>query len=279
MSQNVQANSISTSWTAGVRFAWQAMVASWWARMREQYGSVGAAGYLLVWIAIPVFELATAGLIYRGHRPELLRYAVVGVAGNAFVLNSLYYIGQMLDEQRLRGTLVGLFLAPCPRLGWLTGLALGGLLDAAMAAVVAVVFGVLVFGVHFDPNYPALLLSCVLFLLSLWGMGFVFSAIGLVIKKSNDLANLVSPFLTLLGGVLYPIALLPRWLQMPAHALPLGYGMQAMAGAALHHTGIASLAPQLVPLAGFAVALPVIGMWTFGWLERGVRQRGELDLY
>ena len=83
----------------------------------------------------------------------------------------------------------------------------------------------------------------------------------------------------LLGGIYYPIAQLPDWLRLPAQALPLGYGMQALANAALHHASISSLLPQLLPLTAFAIVLPLIGLRTFAWLERRVRERGELELY
>jgi ABC-2 type transport system permease protein len=247
--------------------------------MKRRVARAGTLAYVATWVALPVFQLAVTGLIYRGVRPDLLGYSVVGAAASSFIFNTLYYVGQMLDEERLNGTLVGLFLAPCPRFSWLLGFALGGLVETILAAAATVVFGMAAFGVRFDPNYPALLVSFILYLASLWGMGFVFSAIGLIIKRSNDLANLISPFTTLLGGVYYPVALLPLWLQVPARCLPMGYGVQAMASAALHHAGFAELAPQLFPLAGFAAVLPVIGVQVFSWLERGVRQRGELDLY
>jgi hypothetical protein len=38
------------------------------------------------------------------------------------------------------------------------------------------------------------------------------------------------------------------------------------------------LAPQLLPLAGFTLALPALAVLTFRWLERLVRMRGELGL-
>ncbi|MGI8826594.1 MAG: ABC transporter permease [Chloroflexota bacterium] len=278
MWQSALASSISTS-REWLRAVLQSIRASWWAVTKQTYGRIGTAGYATVWVSYPIFQLSVAGLIYRGARADLLAYAVVGVAASTFVFNAQYYIGQILDEEREAGTLAGLFLAPCPRLSWLTGFALGGLTDTVVAASLAVVFGALAFGVRFHPNYPALALSALLFLASLWGLGFVFSAIGLVIKKSNDLSNLLSPFLTLLGGIFYPISLLPIWLQIPAHALPIGYGVQAMASASLHGAGIEALAPQLIPLTVFAVVLPWLGIQTFAWLERGVRERGELDLY
>jgi ABC-2 type transport system permease protein len=151
--------------------------------------------------------------------------------------------------------------------------------EMAISAAVTLAVGRLALGVRFSPNWPALALTLALFLTALWGIGIAFSAIGLYLQKANPFSNLVSPFLILLGGVYYPVALLPDPLRWLARCLPLGYGMQALADASLHGASIAALAPQLLPLAGFAVALPLVGTLAFGWIERAVRVRGELDLY
>lgn len=256
----------------------QAAAAAWVAMLRERLG-YGAMGFLATWLIRPLFPLTIAVLIYGGRHPALLRYAVVGVTANNFLFESIFFVGEILDEERTKGTLVGLFLAPAPRISWLTGFVLVGVVETMLAAATTVLFGTLIFGVRFHPDYGALLLAFVLFLVALWGMGLVFSAIGLALKRANDLSNLVSPFLTLLGGIYYPVALLPLWVQVPARALPLGYGVQAMASASLYHAGITQLGAQLLPLAGFAVALPFIGISAFRWIERNVRERGEIDVY
>ena len=54
---------------------------------------------------------------------------------------------------------------------------------------------------------------------------------------------------------------------------------QALASAMLDRAGVADLLPLLLPLAAFAVALPLAGALAFRWLDRLVRRRGELDLY
>jgi ABC-2 type transport system permease protein len=179
----------------------------------------------------------------------------------------------------VKGTLIGLFLAPCPRLSWLTGFALVGVVEMTLSAAVALSFGYVALGVRFDPNWGALALTLILFLAALWGIGIIFSAVGIYLKKANPFSNLVSPFMILLGGVYYPVALLPEPLRWIARLLPMGYGMQALANAALHGASLGALVPQLVPLAGFALALPLLGLLSFNWIERMVRVRGELDLY
>jgi ABC-2 type transport system permease protein len=247
--------------------------------MKTQTQVSGTLGYLLLWIGLPLFQLAIAGLIYSGARPGLIGYAVIGSAANIVVINMLYFVGQILDEERLRGTLAGLFLTPAPRVGWLSGFALAGGFQMAVSTIVTVVFGWLVFGISFHVNWPALVLSAVLLLFALWGLGFVFSAIGLWCKRSNDVSNLLSPIFALIGGVFYPLSVLPPWLRLPGEILPIPYGVQALVGATLKGESVTSLGGDLIPLAIFAVVLPVVGIACFRMVERLARRQGQLDLY
>lgn len=281
MRPSAPASSISTSGGApgGLRLALGATVASWRAMLGERLGHGGLLGYLAIWVAHPLFQIGIIALIYGADRADLRRYAVVALAANTAVFSTIYFVGEILDRERVKGTLIGLFLAPCPRFAWLTGFALVGVAETALSAAVTLAFGAAALGVRFAPDWPALALTLALFLAALWGIGLIFSAIGLYLKKANAFSNLVSPFTILLGGVYYPVALLPDPLRWAARCLPLGYGMQALADAALYGAGIRALAPQLLPLAGFALALPAAGVLAFAWLERLVRERGELDLY
>ena len=280
MSPNGAASWSSSSGRGRLAAELRAVAASARAKTIERFYTAGLGGYLLLWMVRPFFELGIVALIYgAGARTDLISYAVVAISAQSLVFSAVYFVGEILDRERAGGTLVALFLAPCARVGWLTGFALVGLVEAALMATTTLLFGRFALGVRFDPDVPALLLTLALFVVALWGCGFIFSAIGLLLKKANAFSNVVFPFVILLGGVYYPVALLPDWLRYPARALPLGYGMQALADAALGHAGVRELAPQLLPLAGFALVLPVVGVLTFRWLERLVRERGELDLY
>lgn len=279
MSPSAAASSSFSDLRTRVATELRAVAASWRAKSVERLRTAGLGGYLLLWMLQPIFQLSIAALIYERARPELVDYAVVAIAAQSLIFTTIFYVGEILDNERVNGTLVALFLAPCARVGWLTGFALVGLLETLLMAMATLGFGRLVLGVRFDPNTPALLLTLALFVASLSGLGLIFSAVGLALRKANPLSNIVFPFTILLGGVYYPVTLLPDWLRYPARALPLGYGIEALAAAALDDAGIAELAPKLLPLAGFALALPVAGVLTFRWLERLVRVRGELDLY
>jgi ABC-2 type transport system permease protein len=281
MQQSVLATSTSTrrDEPGALRLTFAALVASYRAMFAERLTHGGMLGYFSTWVALPLFQIAVVAMIYGKTHRDLLNYAVVALAANSCIFTTIYFVGEILDRERVKGTLVGLFLAPCPRLSWLTGFALVGLVEMGLSAVVALGAGYCFLGVRFAVNWASLAVTLVLFLASLWGMGIVFSAIGLYLMKANPFSNLVSPFVILLGGVYYPVALLPDPLRWLARGLPLGYGMQALADATLHNASIATLASQLLPLLGFAIGLPILGVLAFNWIERAVRVRGDLDLY
>ncbi len=279
MSRSSPASSTSTDRLTGVAAAWAAMLASWRAKFLEVLAWAGAGGEFVTWIVFPAFPVMIIGLIYRSARPDLLGYVVVAAAANTVAQNLTMYLTNLLDDERINGTLVGLFLAPCPRYSWLIGFTLGGIVDTIFSAFVVLGLGLLAFRVPLHPDFPALIVTAILFLIAIGGLGFILTGLGLMLKDGSTLSNLVFPIFAFLGGVWYPVALLPIWLQIPARCLPLGYGMQALASAALHHTGVRDLAAQLIPLTGFAIGLPILGIWMFSFVEKRIRIRGELDLY
>ncbi|HUG15409.1 MAG TPA: ABC transporter permease [Thermomicrobiales bacterium] len=244
----------------------------------ERLYHMGAAGGAATWLVLPLMSIIVFSIVY-GTDSYLFRYFVVAQAGNTLVMNTVFWVGEILDRERAKGTLEPLFLAPCSRYAWLSGFILAGVLETVIVSTAVLVISYLAFGVRFDPNIPVLVVAVLLFAVALWGMGLIFSGIGLLIKKSNPLANLVYSGLMLLGGLYFPVSELPDLLRYPARALPVGYGLQAISDAALYDAGFGDIWADLLPLAGFAAGLPVAGALMFTWMERKVRVRGELDLY
>jgi ABC-2 type transport system permease protein len=244
---------------------------------KQRVMSTGTFAYVLVWMSFPIFNLGINALIYRDD-PALRNYAVIGGAMLAFMFGMLFNAGQILDEERYRGTLGNLFLAPCPRYAWLGGMQVVALVEAFVNGAVTLLAGTLLFDLPFDVNVPALVLAIVLFLPCLWAFSMVHGAVGVAVRGANELSNLLFPIVIVLAGVLYPVALLPDWLRVPARLLPFGYGIEAIFAASVRGESIADLWRSLVPLAGFAVTLPLLGIAAFAWLERLARKRGVLEL-
>ena len=270
MSRSAVVSSISTEL--------QAASAAWIMMFKERFYLYGRS-YAIDWMLRPVFDLSIAALIYAGGREELVPYVIVAMAANSFLFSAIYWVGEILDRERMRGTLVSLFLAPCSRASWMAGYASAAIGETLVRTAIMLLAGYILFGVTLDPNFATLLVVFPLFLLSLTGIALTLSGIGLVLKKANALSNLVSPFFILLGGVYYPVAELPNWLRIPARLLPIGYGMESITAATLESASLSQIQSAVLPLAAFALVSPIVGIMAFNALEHLVRRRGEIDLY
>jgi ABC-2 type transport system permease protein len=256
----------------------RAAFVAWQMMFRERFYLYGRS-YALDWLVRPIFELSIAALIYYRAGSDRVAYVVVALAASNLLFSSIYFVGEILDRERIKGTLPSLFLTPCRRTSWMAGYAFAGILETAGRIAVVLLAGMILFDVRLDPNYPALAVVLPLFVLSLSGLALTLCGIGLLIKRANALSNLVSPFLILLGGVYFPVTTLPDPLYYAARALPVSYAMDAITAITIEGASLSDVWDSLLPLAGFAVVSPFIGLVAFDAIDRLVRRRGEVDIY
>lgn len=238
---------------------------------------MGVLGYALTWLTLPLLEMVSLAFIYTNDK-ALLEYAVIASAGMAMIFTLTFNGGEILDGERSRGTLGNLFLAPMPRYVWLGGFQLFALIEAAANGAIAVIAGTLLFGVDLAINVPSTVVTIVLLTGALWGTSLILGSLGIVTRNANFLSNLMFPFLMLFAGTMYPVTLMPDWIRIPARAMPFSYGMEALVAALTRDASIMDLGEKLLPLLGFAIALPIIGVLMFRFMERAVRQIGSLEI-
>jgi ABC-2 type transport system permease protein len=229
----------------------------------------GIPFYLMVWLSFPLFNLLLVALIYRAD-PALRNYAVIAGAGMALLFGMQFNAAEIIDRERQLGTLGNLFVAPAPRYSWLA--------ESLVTATVSVMVGKAIFGLPLHVAPATLLVSLALFISSMWGFSMLVGAVGVVVRNANQLSNLVFPILQLVAGTMYPISLMPGWIEVPARCLPFGYGIQALVDSVTKGASLSDVADQLVPLAGFAVMLPLLGIVAFRAVERRTRRSGALEL-
>ncbi len=237
----------------------------------------GVPFYLMVWLSFPIFNLLLVALIYRAD-PSLRNYAVIGGAGMALLFGMQYNAGEILDGERQRGTLGNLFLSPAPRYSWLAGFQLFSVIESLVTATLSVGIGKAVFGLPLDIAPLTLLVTMVLFVAAMWGFSMIVGSLGVAIRNANQLSNLLFPLMQLVAGTMYPIALMPGWIEVPARCLPFGYGIQALVDSVTSGASLSDVSADLLPLAGFAVALPMLGIMAFRGVERRTRRAGALEL-
>jgi ABC-2 type transport system permease protein len=223
--------------------------------------------------ALAVFERLTGTADY-------VSFIVLGTILWMWLNMTLWDLGMYLRNEQMRGTLESNWLTPTRRVALMLGGALTKLAISLLFMAVSLLEFRLVFGVRvLDGNVGLALLTLLLTIPSIHGIGVAFASLVLRFKEANALVFLVRGVFMIFCGISFPIAVLPGWMQSVAAALPLTYAIRAVRAALLANAGFADLLPDLAALAAFAVALPALGYTIFSFTERRSRRTGDLAQY
>jgi ABC-2 type transport system permease protein len=158
-----------------------------------------------------------------------LDFMAPGILAQSVLFMAIFY-GISTIRERDTGIIVRFMVSPAPR----TALVLGKALAAGMRALsqtVIVYVVVLLMGVHLNLNPMAHVGVVVLALL---GAAFfsLFSLLVASLAKTQErfmgIGQLMTMPLFFASSALYPISMMPRWLQVISHVNPLTYQVDAM---------------------------------------------------
>jgi ABC-2 type transport system permease protein len=239
------------------------------------------------------FGLAVLSLIFFSRfvgstaNPHLARYggsylafSVVGFLAAELQQVALSGLAQRIRMAQVMGVLEAELSTPAP--SWMVlGVApIYELASAALRSAAYLTVASLLLGVHFQHvNLPAVAVVVPLLLASFGGLGLLTAATTMLVRRSNPIAVVLGALSVLLSGVVYPVSVLPGWLQVTAGLLPLTHALEALRGALLTGASVGSLRSSLLALALFALILIPFGLIAFILALRRARIDGSLTHY
>jgi ABC-2 type transport system permease protein len=212
--------------------------------------------------------------------------------GNAFYI----YVGavmagasySVLDDRERYRVLKYLYVAPISIPLYLFGRAVARFVTGTLAVVITLAAGVLFFGVpiHFAAaNWPLFGAALALGVVCLACMGIVLGGWTMTIRNEPwFLGEAVAAALYLFSGAIFPLSILPQFLQPIGFALPMTYWLELLRrallgpGAAAFPTLAGFSNAQLFAILGaITVAFAVIAALAFRYFDRRARELGLLD--
>ncbi len=150
----------------------------------------------------------------------------------------------------------------------------------SLRVILYLAFGVLIFGLKLHvTSLFAFLVIMSLTMLAFSGIGLLSAAFIIVFKQGSPIGWLVGTASGLLGGVFYPVAVLPSWLEPYAYLLPITHALEAMRHILLNGATLHAVSNQALVLAVFAGLLLPLGLGAFGYGLRVARKEGSLIHY
>lgn len=204
-------------------------------------------------------------------------FVIVGLLISGFSLSATRaFIGPISSEQST-GTLELLLGSPARSGSLLLGLSVTpfslGLGDIA----VYVLLGLIVLGSGFSSSGLLTLIPVLILVWIVFAAFGVFSAGMTVITKRGDpIGILVTNISNLLAGSLFPVAILPRPLEVLSFLIPTRYALDASRAALLGSAPITAVLPELAVLFIAALILVPLSMVFFRWSVNTARTTGTL---
>ncbi len=204
---------------------------------------------------------------------DYLGYLLLGALYWSFV-EVVWSIVFSLQRAMRQGMLESLLGTRISRI-WLIGAWSGARFAVEVVPSLATLGLILVLsGIPPWPRWAGVAAVWVLSLAASYGFAFLLFGLTLRFKDANSAVGLLGNAAPLLGGVFFPVALLPAFLRPLAYVFPFTYGVDALRALWLGTPAMLPVDIQLGLLAALAVAYVALGWWALLYFERRARHHG-----
>lgn len=236
-------------------------------------------GVVTFYYIAQVFGAAASPMLDR-YGGNYFAFVLIGIAFSDYLYLSLSTFSSSIREGQTMGTLEMMLLSPLRLSTILLSSSLWGYLFTSLRVVLYLLLGTLVFGVGMGrANLLAALVVFLLSIASFSGLGILSASFVMVLKKGDPIAWAFGSLSALLGGVFYPVSVLPDWLQPFSRFLPLTYSLDGMRLALLQGYSLGEVWQEIAFLALFAALLLPIGVLAFRLAVRRAKVEGSLAQY
>ncbi len=204
-------------------------------------------------------------------------FALVGVAFFDYLSVALSTFDGSLQEARQNGTLENLLVTQTTLPVILAGSSLYPFVLMSLRTAIYIAWGAILFGFPLQgANWLGAVLVLAASVLAFSGLGILSASYLLVFKRGNPVNWAILGLSSVVGGMMYPISVLPKWLQYVARITPVTYSLQGMRAAILGHASTRELLPSIAALLLFAALLLPISFTIFSWALRRTKITGTL---
>lgn len=222
-----------------------------------------------------------------GSAPELEQYggdyfafAVLGIAAVGPMTTALEAMSRQVRDAQLQGTLEPILVTPVGPARAVVFSSAFALVWGTVRMVVFVIAAALLFDLPLHPSGVAPAALAVVLGVAAYGtLGLLSASFTLFLKRGDPVGMVIAVVSGLLGGVVYPVEVLPDALQRLAWALPLTHALEALRVTLLSGGDWVTVAPSLLFLAAFAVVVGPIAWLVFQWALRRAKDEGSLTHY
>jgi ABC-2 type transport system permease protein len=206
-------------------------------------------------------------------------FVVVGISLIG-VLYSCFSIPELLRQELIAGTFDRLLLSPFGAIRSVIAMSLFPMVYSFVLAIFTLGLGIVVFGLELHWSTVPLSIPVMLLVLAAFlPFGLLFAALTVVVKQGSVGTNWVIALLSIVGGLYFPVTLLPGWLQTIAHLQPFTAATDLLRHLLVNSQLGQSAETSLLKLVGFSAVLLPLSIYALEYSIRFAQRSGTIIEY
>lgn len=211
---------------------------------------------------------------------DYFSFVLIGIAFSGLLGTGLSSFSSTISSAQAEGTVEAMLMTPTKVVSILIMSSMWDFLMTTFDVLIYVALGGLLFGADLSQaNIPVALLILFLTVIAFSGLGIISASFIMVLKRGDPVNWIFGTFSSFIGGIYFPITVLPAWLQKFAYLFPIFYALKAMRHAVLQGSTLMALLPDIVALAVFSAMIVPVSMITFKWAVKLAKTDGSLVTY
>ena len=216
----------------------------------------------------------------KSYGGDYFSFVLIGLAFSGYLGVAMNSFSNSIRRGQITGTLEAMLVTPTRLTTILVLSSMWSFVMTSFRIVLYLLIGSIVFGVDLrNMNIPAAVIIQIVTIICFASFGIVSASFVMVFKRGDPLTGLIGKLSTLLGGVFYPITILPVWLKPISFLLPITYSLRGMRHALLQGYTIRALMPDIGPLILFCIVLFPASLFIFKLAVRKAKIDGTLTQF
>ena len=239
---------------------------------------------ILFWVPVMyfvsgVFE-GTASAFLKPYGGGYFPFLLIGVALLDYHALSLQIFSNSIRESQMMGTLEIMLLSPTRLPAMIIYSSLWGYIFTSFRFILYLLAGSFLFNLNLgNANLPAASVVLLLSIVCFAGLGITLASFIVLLKQAGSLDLFLRSASLLLGGVVYPIEVLPEWLRQASFVIPITYSLSAMRLTLLQGYSLGQVRLDVLALVTFSVVFLPVGLLAFHFAVQRVKHTGTLGHY
>ena len=244
----------------------------------------GLINWLSPWIFFPtlvlapIFQILLFVFIGRNAGTESDEFYVIGNAIQYASIPCIFSMTHAIAGERYQGTLTYILVTPAGRLPLFLGRALPVIGNAMFVSALSLLVSGLLLGIDIPVTaWGPIVLVILVASFSCTGLGLVCAAVGLRVRETSVMNNVLFGLLLIFTGANVPLDQLPGWMEEIAARVPLTHAILAARRVA-DGAALGDVAGLLATEALIGAVYVLLGYALLRYMERESRKRATLQV-